>query len=552
MILGMVEDMEKEPGYTEHPLYKQAMAHFEAEEWEDAISLFSQLASEFPDDEGLQQILANLRLKASLPRGESRRGRLEMRRVARAFLLVLGVVAVMALVAGVSYSIYTNWLLPARTLRDQVTQLRELHELARGYMAASDYARAADLYNEILSQAPDDSTAAAGLERVEELQELTIAYDSALELTREERWDEALEAWQAILAADSNFRDVKDWTAFIEEQTLLHSLFKDAELRYRSGDWSGAIEVLEQVRGQNPNYRRDDVEVFLVASLVNLAKQMLSEALDVADLYNETMELFDKAIKIRPQDESVLMERAVAEAYLKGFERFQEEDWEGAVEELRFAYEHDPGYAAGKVVELLYLANIRCGDGRAEAGDFQGALACYEAASELPVDDVSEADTKYADLLPMLTPSPTPRPRVATATPTPKPVPTPTPTPTPKPAYEFLYQQGSMKQGSNCDTIYIEGFVIGQGGAPASNIVVRLRWFDNVDWEVSKGDGKWGFAPYGNYWNNPERFVSRTDFYVDIVDQVGGSVVRSDTLLVVVEHCDIAGQSTDIKFVYQY
>lgn len=109
-----------------------------------------------------------------------------------------------------------------------------------------------------------------------------------------------------------------------------------------------------------------------------------------------------------------------------------------------------------------------------------------------------------------------------------------------------------MKQGSNCDTIYIEGFVIGQGGAPASNIVVRLRWFDNVDWEVSKGDGKWGFAPYGNYWNNPERFVSRTDFYVDIVDQVGGSVVRSDTLLVVVEHCDIAGQSTDIKFVYQY
>jgi len=549
--------MEKKPGYTEHPLYKQAMAHFEAEEWEDTVSLFSQLAAEFPDDEGLQQILADLRLKASLPREEIRRGRIDMRRLARAFLLVLAVVAVIALLAGVSYGVYANWLLPARTLRDQVTHLRGLHELARGYMAAGDYTRAADIYKEILSQEPGDSTASAGLERAEELQELAIVYDRALELTREERWEEALEAWQAILAADSNFRDVKHWTAFVEEQDLLHALFTDAEIRYWGEDWSGAMEVLEQVRGQNADYRRPDVEVLLVGCLVNLAKQIIIEAPDPTDVYNQTMELFDKAIKIRPQDESVLTERAVAEAYSQGFARFQEEDWEGAVEELRFAYQNDPGYAAGKVVELLYLASIHCGDAQAEAGDFQGALACYEAASQLPVDDVSEAETKYAALLPMLTPTPTPRPRVPTATPGPKPTPTqtPTPTPTPKPAYEFLYQQGSMKQAPQCTTIYLKGVVIGQGGAPTNNIVVRLRWHEFVDWRVSgRGAmaGEWGFSPYGSQAESPHAYHLPTTFLVDIVDQVGGSTPRSDTLAIDFVGCDVAGQFTDIKFVYQY
>jgi len=548
----MAGDMEKKPRYTELRLYKLARAFLEAEEWEDAISLFSQLAAEFPDDEGLQQILADLRLKASLPRGEIRRGRIEMRRLARGFLVVLGVVAAMALLAGVSYRVYTNWLLPARTLRDQVTHLRELHELARGYMAAGDYARAADLYKEILSQVPDDSTATAGLERTEELQELVIAYDKALELTQEERWDEALKAWQAILARDSNFRDVKHWTAFVEEQDLLSSLFKEAEVRYGSEDWSGAIEILEQVRGQNANYRRHDVEVLLVGSLVNLAKQILSEAPDPASVYNETMALFDKAIKIRPQDESVLTERAVAEAYSQGFALFQEEDWERAVEELRFAYEHNPPYATGRVVELLYLANIHCGDERAEAGDFEGALAYYEAATALPLDDLSEASEKYAALVPMLTPSPTPRPPVPTATPGPKPIPTRTPTPTATPTpsptespytFEYLPWLTQELDRSGCEAPSIEGQVIDAAGIGLSGRWVRLQWWDHHDDRVTGYGGEFGFAPLG-----AENYRKSVPFQLTVIRSPSDPTPLSQTASLDFRGCLVHGRFTNVTF----
>ncbi len=112
-----------------------------------------------------------------------------------------------------------------------------------------------------------------------------------------------------------------------------------------------------------------------------------------------------------------------------------------------------------------------------------------------------------------------------------------------------------MQQAPNCSTIYIQGVVIGQGQAPANKIVVRLRWFGFVDYRVSgEGEmtGEWGFSPYGSYVHNPHAYTSPAIFLVDIVDQVGGSTLRSDTLQIDFAGCDVAGQFTNIRFLYQY
>jgi tetratricopeptide (TPR) repeat protein len=544
----MVENSEKGPGWAGGPLYKQGVAHFEAEEWEQAISAFSRLASEFPDDQELQQILADLRLKASLPLEETLRGRMRMRvrRLGRPALLVLGVVALIAVLAGVSYFIYTSWLLPARTVRDQQTHLRELHELAKGYLAAGEYDQAADLYRQILSEAPDDATAAAGLERVEELQELATAYDRALELTQEERWDEALEAWQAILAVDPNFRDVKYWTAFVQEQDVVGSLFVEAERRYESEDWSGAIEVLEDLRAQDMNYRRDEVEALLVSSLVNLAEQILSDAPDPAEVHSQVMELFDKAIQISPQNESVLSQRAVAEGYLHGCALFQEEDWEEAIEELQFVCEHELGYAGGHAVELLYQANLNCGDERAQAGDLQGALACYQAAGELPVDDTSEATARYAALLPSLTATPTTRRPASTATPTQPPRP-PTPTPTRSP-YSFHYVTGSAQPLSRpgCPAPSIQGRVLDAAGIGLQGVWVRLEWWNNHEEKMTGYDGEFGFAPL-----SIEHFADAVPFKVTVIRSPGDPSALSPTITLDFPGCDHGDHSGFTNVIFK-
>jgi len=107
-----------------------------------------------------------------------------------------------------------------------------------------------------------------------------------------------------------------------------------------------------------------------------------------------------------------------------------------------------------------------------------------------------------------------------------------------------------MEAAPNCDTIYFEGFVIGQGGAPVPNARVRLRFFDNTTPDLTGGDGKFGFSPYGNYINNPHLFKTPATFLVDIVDIEGNP--RSDTHEIHFEDCSVAGQFTNIRFVYQW
>ena len=166
--------------------------------------------------------------------------------------------------------------------------------------------------------------------------------------------------------------------------------------------------------------------------------------------------------------------------------------------------------------------------------------------------------TPMLTFTPTFTPAPpTPTLPLPTATrvpPTSTPIPV-TPTATPKPPFDFLYVEGSMQKAPNCGTLYINGVVIGQGAAPTNNIVVRLRWFDFVDYKVSGqggATGEWGFSPYGSYEANPHAYHSPATFLVDIVDKVGGSTPRSDTLQIDFVDCDVAAQFTNIQFKYQY
>jgi tetratricopeptide (TPR) repeat protein len=401
---------------------------------------------------------------------------------------------------------------PTRASQQEASQLRELHALARAHLAAGEYEEAAEVYREILSIAPDDAVAVEGLSRVAELQELATAYDRALELTQQEKWDEALEAWEAILATDPNFRDVKYWTEFVREQDVIGSLFADAQRLYEDGDWAAAAQALEELRAQDATYRREEVETLLASSLVNQAEQLLANAADPNTVHDQAIQLFDEAIEVSPSDESLANRKAVAEAYFQGFALYQEGNWQGAIEELQFVYEGDIGYAGGQAVALLYKAYLQRGDELRQAGDLQGALASYQTASELPVDDVSQATAAYAALLPSLTATPTPRRPAATATPTRPPTP-PTPTATRSP-YSYYYVAGSAQQLSRpgCPAPSIEGRVLDAAGAGVQGIWVRLEWWNNSEDKLTGYNGEFGFAPLA-----VEHFADAITFKVTLI-----------------------------------
>jgi len=199
----------------------------------------------------------------------------------------------------------------------------------------------------------------------------------------------------------------------------------------------------------------------------------------------------------------------LAEAYVRGFSRLEEADCEGAVEDLRLAHELDPSYAGGKAVDLLYRANVDCGDQRAAAKDYRGALSYYEAARELSVADASEASTKYAAVVPMLTATPTPRRPPPTATPTRTPGPTPTWSP-----YSFAYVDGSAQPLTRpgCQAPSIEGRVVDAAGQGLGGLWVRLEWWDNHKDMLTQPGGEFGFAPLAL-----EYFASAVPFRLTVI-----------------------------------
>jgi hypothetical protein len=142
----------------------------------------------------------------------------------------------------------------------------------------------------------------------------------------------------------------------------------------------------------------------------------------------------------------------------------------------------------------------------------------------------------------MVPPTSTARP--PTATPTHKP---PSPLPTPSWAYEYL--EGSMEQHPNCGSVYLEGEVTNQGGDPLDGITVRLRWWDNVEYELSgtaggHSPGKWGFSPL-----SPDQNRAHQPFVLDIVESRANPVPLSEELHVNMVDCSQAGQFINITFV---
>ena len=107
-----------------------------------------------------------------------------------------------------------------------------------------------------------------------------------------------------------------------------------------------------------------------------------------------------------------------------------------------------------------------------------------------------------------------------------------------------------MQQHPNCGSVYLEGEVTHQSGEPRDGITIRLRWWDNVEYELSglaggHSPGKWGFSPI-----SPDQNRAHQPFILDIVESRDNPVPLSEELHVNMVDCSQAGQFINITFVF--
>ena len=169
--------------------------------------------------------------------------------------------------------------------------------------------------------------------------------------------------------------------------------------------------------------------------------------------------------------------------------------------------------------------------------------------ADTPIPTAANTPTETATGAPTGTPTATVIPPTATAPPPVATATRPGPSATTAPTWQFEYMKDSMEVEANCGSVYLEGAVVYRDGQPLDGITVRLRWWDNVEYELSgqpggHSAGKWGFSPL-----SPEQNRAYQPFMLDIVESQANPVPLSEELRVEMVDCSQAGQFTNITFV---
>lgn len=393
-------------GPESDPRYREAMAHLQAGEWQEAIDAFGTLRREYPTHRGIRQALGEARFKASLDaqaKVKARRWAIPWRSLIVGSLIVVLTVTIGFMVT----QIVTRQVLPAlaeaRAQREQAELLAEGQSLLEAGALDAAQARFAELLNLV----PGHPEALQGLERIAEQRVLEDLYQQAVAFQESGSFGEAHRLYSEILRRSSGYRDVEERLETVSRRQELEDLFAQAGEAYEAGQAREALSLYETVRQRNVSYESDLVEARLFELYMRVGRQIVDQPRD-EDL-PQALRHFARALSLRPSNSSAAREHHLAITCAEGFTAYDDGVWGRAIGRLRIVFDERPDYLGGIVARRLYLAYVNLGEQYEAAGNLQLAYEQYQKALELPVDRTLAEDRATA-LAPMLTPTPRPTP----------------------------------------------------------------------------------------------------------------------------------------------
>ena len=191
-------------------------------------------------------------------------------------------------------------------------------------------------------------------------------------------------------------------------------LYDQAVAHFAQGQWDGAILKLEQLRQLDNSYQPEDVQDMTFRALSSRGMQLVNE-----DSLEEALRYFDRALEMRPDDNSLQAQRRMAALYQTG-QSYWEADWQRAIATFTDLYALSPEYKDTK--QRLHDAYVSYGDSLADDGRWCQAREQFaEAIAIIPQQSTEQkrvnAHTRCVTATPIPLPTPTVKPtRVVSAT----------------------------------------------------------------------------------------------------------------------------------------
>jgi tetratricopeptide (TPR) repeat protein len=347
----------------------------------------------YPDDTEVKELLEQVQMRAALAQFQPRQSSRTTKRPKIRLVMVglLGVI-VMALAAYIAYVLWINPVIVEELRLSQITSLRNEADEA---LIAGDYARARESLEKLQSVLPQDPQTLEALRRIEQVERASALYDEAKALMAAGNWDQAIATLTELQSLDAAYRDLPQLLQAARESQAMDRQFQAAEDAYKDEDWANAIARYEALRETSLTFRFEEIQARLFESYLGYGQAILEEAGTDVSQVSEAISYFSDALKIRPVDEKALSERRLAENYLTAL---GSEDQDQVIDLLQTIYNERPDYAGNQVAQLLYSTLLERAELLLDSGDEAAAIADYQRAAQLLVDDVSEAQEMLAEL----------------------------------------------------------------------------------------------------------------------------------------------------------
>lgn len=486
------------------PLYQQGLKHFGLGQWSEAVACFTQLQVNHPDEARVKQFLDTARLRAAAGTSLERSAQAQTR---SGWVTLASRLIVLLTIVGIGVAIflaYQAWIVPAQAETARLAKFDRLRQTAEVQIASGQYADAAQTYQTILAEAPDDQAASAGLKRAQQLDRVAQLYAQATQALNNGDQAVATRLLEEIGTLDPNYRDTNSLLAQIKSTEQLGHQYVEAERLRQAGQLLEAARAYEAIRAANRSFKPDEIAVTLYGVYMQLADGQLKQASTVAAV-ESTIGLYEQALTVRPLDAQADAARRLALTFVDSAAAYQAKQWDMVIQKTSLVYEQAPAYFGGKVQQWLYEAYVTTGNMFMSKGDPFSARDRFREARRVAVTEAQKAEALklYTEADILTTPTPTPRPTpTLRATSTPIPAghvapawtlrPTGTPNPNPFIMINMTYLPNSIT-GEGCSWAGITGRVFDRRGDPLVGETLGMR----VTGPVEKGAAAGSYPAVG-------------------------------------------------------
>ncbi len=437
------------------PAYQQTLQLLQRGEWQKGLEALKELGDRYPFSQELRSLRVEMTLRSRVDADEQADiAAARQRRLKNWGIRAATVLALLVLIF-VAYSTYATWIQQqVQSARANIEQELHAVQLAANLRNAQDLLQAGragearQLLQDIAAKVPDYPGLDQTMQQADAMVALEEQYNQAMQQVKANNSAGALATLEQISAKEPYYRDVSIQITDLKRAIFLNDMLAQANQAFNAKDWAKAVSGYETIRALDPLYQTQGVEERLYQSYINAAEAALAdpaatlEALQAAeDYYSKALALrpqnpeiqqlraqarstveqrlvnsyinaaraaiaenanslqgmaaaeayFSKAQELRPDDESIKLERKMAQLFIKAQDDYTKGLWSDVIAGLEFVIGEDTEYAGGTARFTLFEAYLARGNNSMASAQYDSALTDYQRAAVLAEQVATQA-----------------------------------------------------------------------------------------------------------------------------------------------------------------